>query len=357
MFISAKAILFKLLLSLFFVAASSPEWEALEKSGRWKVLRVQVNNKLAANPRDGETLVWRSKVLMAFGHTEDSYKAAKEAAQLAPQSADAWAQYAGMAGIMAGRANVLKKMSYASECRNAGVRALELNPKNRLALEVMTSYYQQAPGVVGGDKKKAEDCRFLLESVDPEVKTRRMLREAFETKDRVRIEAALKQAMQKHPKAAWPFREAAQFAMTKSEMRPQDAQSYSKSALENDPFNARAYGYLAQAYAAEAKWGEFDAALSGAEKAMPDNPYPHYMAAVWLISASKEPKRAETLLRRYLRHEPEAGAPNWAYARWRLGLALEQQGDKGGALKELKEASKLMPKDEYIAADLKRLGG
>jgi len=357
MFASASSMLFPVLFSLFAIVESNSEWEALEKSGRWKVLRAQVNNKLAANPKDGEILRWHSRVLMAFGNAEDSYKVAKESTRLAPQSADAWAQYAGLAGIMAGRANVLKKMSYASECRDAATKALELNPKNRLALEVMMNYYQQAPGVIGGDKIKAEKFRATLESIEPEAKSRRLLREANKTKDRVRIEGVLKQAMQKHPKAAWPFTSAAQFAMSKSDMRPQDTQVYAKNALENDPFSARAYGYLAQAYAAEAKWGEFDATLLRAEKTIPENLYPHYLAALWLISASKEPKRAEALLRRYLRQEPEAGTPGWAYARWQLGLAIEQQGDKNGAIKELKEASKLLPKDENIAADLKRLGG
>ena len=351
-----KISVFSLLFGAVSIAAS-PEWEALEKSGRWKVLRTRVESKLRANPRDGEALIWRSKVLLAFGKAEESYRAAKESVQLAPQSADASAQLAASAGMMAGRASVLKKMSYATECRDAGVKALGLNPKNRTALEVMMNFYQQAPGIIGGDKAKADSCRAALESIDPEVKTQLALREVFGSKDAARIDAALKLAIQKHPKAAWPFLRAAQFALDKMPWKPQDVQAYANKALENDPYSARAYGYLAQAYAAESKWSELDATLSKAEKALPENLYPHYLAAVLLISASTEPKRAETLLRRYLTQEPEARAPSWGNARWRLGLTLERQGDKAGALKELKEASRLLPKDKNIAADLKRLGG
>jgi tetratricopeptide (TPR) repeat protein len=296
-------------------------------------------------------------VLIAFGKVEESYSAAKECVQLMPQSADAWAQLAASAGMMATRANVLKKMSYGAECRDAGAKALVLDPKNRMALEVMLNFYQQAPVVVGGDKKKADSIRAALESIDPEYRARSAVREAGRSRDNARIDAALKQAMQRHPKAAWPFETAARMALRGSSPRYQDVQSNAKKAIENNPSWARPYGHLVQAYAGEEKWAEVDAALSQSEKAVPENLHPHYLAATKLISASREPKRAEALLRRYLGQEPEAGAPSRSLARYWLGLSLEQQGDKAGALKELKDASKALPKDKDIAAAIKRLGG
>jgi tetratricopeptide (TPR) repeat protein len=146
-------------------------------------------------------------------------------------------------------------------------------------------------------------------------------------------------------------------ALRGSSPKYQDVQSNAKKAIENNPSWARLYGHLVQAFAGEGKWGEVEAALLQSEKAVPENLHPHYLAAAKLISASKDPKRAEALLRRYLAHEPEVGAPSRANARFLLGISLEQQGDKAGALKELKDASKALPKDKDIAAAIKRLGG
>jgi len=361
---AAMAFLF-LCMAGAIAAGVNPEWEGLQKSGRWKALRSQVENRLKADPKDGEAHFWRSKVLMAFGGYEEAYKVAKESTKLLPQSADAWAQLSASAGFMAARAGALKKMSFATECRDAGKKALELDSKNLVALEVMANFYRQAPGIIGGDKAKADSARAMLDSLDPEQKTRRALREAYRSGDKSRFESSLKQAMQSHPKAAWPFVEAAQRAMDKENMRPKDAQTFAKAAIENDKYSARAHAYLAQSLAAEEKWAEFDAALANAEKTMPENLHSHYMAAQWLISSSKEPKRAEALLRKYLKQEPEGGAPSLGYAHRALAQVLEGQGDKAGAIRELKEAAKRLPKDKdpasrlnsQITADLKRLGG
>jgi tetratricopeptide (TPR) repeat protein len=348
---------------LFWLAAATwvfgidSEWEGLQKSGRGKVLRILVEKSLKDNPNNGETLYWRSKVLMAFGKTNEAYEAANAATNLLPQSADAWAHLSAAAGRMAVKAGLLKKMSFAAECRDAGKKALQLDPNNLVALEVMANFYREAPGVLGGDKAKADSIRARQYSIDKEAKTRAEYREASRSGDSRRKDAAIKMAIQSHPKAAWPFVYAAARALDKSEMRPKDAQELAKAAIENDSYNARAHGYLAQAYAVEQKWGEFDAVLIGAQRIMPENLHPHYMAATWLISASTEPRRAEALLKLYIGQEPEAGAPSRESAKYQLALALEQQGDKAGAARQLKELSKLLPKDENIAKALKRLGG
>lgn len=346
-----------LLLAALPLCAASPEWEGLEKSGRWKVLRYQVETKAKAAPKDSEILVWRSKVLQAFGRTEEAYQLAKDATVAFPQSADAWGQLCSTAGQMAQKAGMLKKMSYATECRDAGQKALGLNPKHLQALNIMAGFYEMAPGMIGGDAKKAKECQQALAALDPDYAQRIRVSDAAKTKDPARIEAAFKQAAQALPRATWPLTGLASLAMDPKALRPQEAQAHARKALEIDPCSAAAHGLLGQALAAEWKWAEVDATLARAEKAVPENLNPHYQTARWLVLASREPARAEALLRRYLAVEPEAGAPSHAGARWRLGLALEQQGRKAEALQELKLAAQGAPKDKDIAADLKRLGG
>lgn len=345
------------LISALTLRGGTPEWDSLEKTGRWKLLRTQVEARLRAHPADPEVLVWRCRTLKAFGRLEEAYAAAKEAVRLAPQSADAWAWLGATAGDMAGRASLLKKMSFGTECRDAGKRALELNPKHPVGLQVMAIFYEMAPGVVGGDKAKAVACRAALSTLDPELSVRKVLGEAYQSKDPARIDHGLRQAREALPRAAWPLVASATQAMDPKVLHTQEAQAYARRALELEPTLADAYAVLAQAQAAEWKWVEVDATLARAEKAVPENLNPHYQTARWLILASREPRRAEALLRRYLTQEPEAGAPTHAGAHWRLALALEQQGRKTEALQEVRTAAAMAPKDKDIAFDLKRMGG
>jgi len=301
MFMLRHALLATLSLGL---TASHPEWESLEKSGRWKVLRYQVDTKARATPNDAEILLWRSKVLQAFGKTEEAYRVAKDAVTLHPKHADLWAQLGMASGDMAGRSGMLKRMSYGMECKDAAMKALELDPKHLEGLQLMAVFYEQAPGIAGGDKAKAAATRASLAALDPDAAQRFRIADATKTKDPARIEVALKEAAQALPRATWPLTRLASRALDPKAPRPQEAQAHARRALEIDPCNATAYGLLGQALAAEGKWPELDGTLARAEKAVPENLNPHYQTARWLVVATREPKRAEALLRRYLTVEP-----------------------------------------------------
>ena len=114
---------------------------------------------------------------------------------------------------------------------------------------------------------------------------------------------------------------------------------------------------LASLYANQARWAELDDVLKRSEAAEPSHLAPWYQAARQLVVDHQDPARAENYLRHYLSHEPEIGAQSWAAARWRLALALEQQGRKAEAIGELDAALKLDPKLEDAKKDLKRLRG
>ena len=97
--------------------------------------------------------------------------------------------------------------------------------------------------------------------------------------------------------------------------------------------------------------------LARAKGVDPTRLSPRYQAARQLVVMKRDPARAERYLRAYLARPAEFGAPSWGGARWRLGLALEQQGKKAEAITEIELAVKLDPKLDEAKKDLKRLRG
>ena len=105
------------------------------------------------------------------------------------------------------------------------------------------------------------------------------------------------------------------------------------------------------------RWPELDALLSEAEKRVPDDYLPHYVAGNALLRDNEDLPRAERYLRKYLTQEREAGQPTHGAAQWRLGLVLEKQGRKADAIAALEAAIRLDPSLEQAKKDLKRIKG
>ena len=127
--------------------------------------------------------------------------------------------------------------------------------------------------------------------------------------------------------------------------------------MQAEPWASGGWQVLAALDASQARWAELDDVLKRSETVDPSHLSPWYVAGRQLVVDRREPVRAESYLRHYLSREPEIGAQSWAAARWRLALALEQQGKKPEAIAELDAALKLDPKLEDAKKDLKRLRG
>jgi tetratricopeptide (TPR) repeat protein len=138
---------------------------------------------------------------------------------------------------------------------------------------------------------------------------------------------------------------------------PARAEKLALQAVQAEPWRTGGWQVLASLYAYQERYAELDDVLKRSEAAEPSHLGPWFQAGRQLVVAHKDPVRAESYLRHYLSQEPEIGAQTWASARWRLGLALEQQGKKSEAIGELNTAVKLDPKLEDAKKDLKRLRG
>ena len=100
----------------------------------------------------------------------EAFKAARddfeEALALSPGSAD-YHHWLGKAyGRLAERANPFSALAYATLARERFEQAVALDGENRPALVSLMEYYEEAPGFLGGSKRKAAELRARIDALD-----------------------------------------------------------------------------------------------------------------------------------------------------------------------------------------------
>ena len=113
---------------------------------------------LQKNPNDLEAIIQSSVLSWAFFHFDEAIAIAEKAVAMADQNAEAHTQLTNVLGakLVSSSAGTFEKMSLARRFRKEADRSLELDPKSLDALEDSARFYWAAPGMVGGDKAKAQ---------------------------------------------------------------------------------------------------------------------------------------------------------------------------------------------------------
>jgi tetratricopeptide (TPR) repeat protein len=339
-------------------AAPDAATRRLLDAGHWKQARAILEPRVKANPSDAEAAALLSRVRQAFGSLDAALPLAETAVTLEPNVADYHWRLAEVVGQMAQRASVFKQIGLGRRFRQEAETAMKLDARHLDSRAGMISFYIQAPGIVGGDRKKADQLAEEIARIDPAAGFLARARVLVETKTAGDVEGLYRQAAEAARTPELKLRATALLmnaALNAAPARLAAAEQAARALITIDPHRAGAYAGLAIAYATNHRFAELDAALAEAEKAVPDNLGPYYQAARVLVVQGTDLPRAERYLRKYLTIEPEGGAPGHAQAHWRLGLALEKQGRKPEAVATLEQAAKLNPAFEEAKKDLKRL--
>jgi tetratricopeptide (TPR) repeat protein len=331
-------------------ASAGDDLKALAERGQWKRLRAAVAQLPAG---DAETAWLQSRVKQAFGDLPAALAQAEQAVRLDPRNADYRVQLAEVVGPMAQKAGPLKGLSLGKRFKKETEAAIALDPRHVDARINLMMFHLQAPGIAGGDKKQAVVQLEEIARIDPLQGHLARMQWAMARKDSAAAEAALRQAVAIGDASFEVQMRAANFHAARRAHEP--AEKHARRALSIDAARPGPYMLLAILAVQQGHDSEADATLAAAEAALPGNLGAHYQAARALIAARRDPARAERWLRRYLEVEPEGFAPQWAHARWRLGLALEQQGKTAAALAEIERAVAMNPDLDDAKKDLKRI--
>jgi tetratricopeptide (TPR) repeat protein len=337
--------------------ADTPTAVDLADHAHWKRLKGVIEPRVAASPNDAQAQWLLSRLRSAYKDADAALAPAEKAAALDPKNADYRWQVASVVGDQASKASMFKAMGLARRFRQEAEAALALNPRHIQSLSGLSQFYYEAPGIAGGDKKKAEDLAnqvLAVSKVDGYIaKISLLAKQSPAPLDQ--IEQLWVQAIQADPARYEPHASLANLYAGGKAPRYALAEKEALTAITIDPDRVGAFSILAGVYAAQERWPDLDRTLADAEKKIPDNLSPYLRVAGTLQNTGKDLARAERYARKYLSQEPEPTASSPAVAHWRLGLVLEKEGKKADAVAEVETATKLDPKFAQAQKDLKRL--
>jgi tetratricopeptide (TPR) repeat protein len=299
-----RALLLLFYLSRTASAQQSPA-EALIEAGHWKHARTLVEARIKEAPDDPLANFLLSQIRNAFGDRTSPLSLAERAVALDGRTAKYHRQVAEVLGVMAQHANPIHQLMLARRFRKEIDTALSLDPNDRQALRDLVEFYLLAPGVAGGDIRKAAEIAARLSAVDAAEGLMARARIAAVRKDSSVEGALLREAATVQPPSYRALIALAQFHVAHSDWMA--AETAARAAIRTHPDRVDAYALLATALAARGQWEELDAILTDAARSVPDDLVPYYRAAERL--AASDPARAERYLQIYRSQEPEGNEP------------------------------------------------
>jgi len=339
--------------------AADPSTSTLIEQGHYRRAEAILTERLKINPNDAQSYCEMSKVSQAFQRWDDAIQQAEKAVSLDHKNPEFQAALADALGSKLEQAQmgIFAKASLARRFKKEADLALQLDPNNIDANEDLMDFYLDAPGFVGGDKKKAADLADRMVHINP-VRGYLMKADfASREKQMAEVEPLLQQAIAADPKSYYARMQAATFYLDKGTATFPQAEEQAKQAIKLDPERIRAYAILATIYAQQSRWKDLDSVVADAQRNVPDDLAPQYQAArvIYVNNQTPELARAEKYMRNYVALPVEGAEPSLAAAHWRLGLILEKEGRKDQAKQELQQAINLDPAFEPARKDLKRL--
>jgi tetratricopeptide (TPR) repeat protein len=118
------------------------------------------------NSLNGQLL--NSRILFREDKTQESYDILEQLSEDNKDNADLYYYFGRSAIVMAQKASIFSKLSYASDALEAWERTLSLNPAHVKTLEGMIGFHIGAPSIAGGDIEQALHYSQTLLTLDPE---------------------------------------------------------------------------------------------------------------------------------------------------------------------------------------------
>ncbi len=305
-------------------------------------------------PQDARTAWLLSRAKAALGKLDEAEALADTALSLDPDNPAYHVQVAAVAGRMAEKANLFKRLGYVRRAKMELDAAAALNARDPDTQWGLMMFYYVAPAMFGGDKTKAQQIGQQLAAVAPDLGRYYQGRLALEMKDPDAAETFYKQSIGENPLL---FETASNLALFYIRTKPDQAKAerWACQAVHTDPTRADSWALLARVYTLCGCWTEATRVAEIAETVDGENLVPYYAIAEAAIEHGEQTELAATFLRKYLSQPVEGNQPTEAAARMHLGTALARLGNRADAVKELQSALELDSTLEAARTELKRL--
>jgi tetratricopeptide (TPR) repeat protein len=348
-----KRTLLAAVLSIFcaWPALAQDEVATLIDRGYLRQAESKLAARVAAAPTDAKALSQLARIRVEQRKPEEAIALAERAVAANPNSADAHYALAEANGAKAQKGGI-GAMGPAKKFKKEAEATLALDPRYADAMVGLIEFHRQAPGLIGGDKKKIPELLDRLSAANPEKAAMRRANAAMRDKDSLQAEAILRKAA---ASGSTESRLALMGWLSAPWRKPDEAERIAREVVAKEPWQQGAWGTIAAIQARGRRYDELDATLAAAEAADPGRLGAMYAAARTLVTENGDLARAEKYLRKYLTTPPEIGYPSHAGAHWRLAQILEKQGKKDQAVAELQVAVRDQPDLDGAKKDLKRL--
>jgi tetratricopeptide (TPR) repeat protein len=329
--------------------------QLLVEQGHFKRARAAVDAALTINPADAESLYLSARVRLAFGDAEEALVLAEKAGAANPRSAACQFLIARTCGEVARRAGGFRQIALGRRVKAEAERAIAIDPRQIDARNLLIVFHANAPGLIGGDRNKAQQMVDAIAHLDATQGLLARARLAEQLRDPAQAEASYLEAVRANPDSFEGHAGLARIYASDDHRNPALAEQHALELVRLQPARISGYSLLATHYAAEQRMTDLDDILSRASRAIPDDLGPWFQAGRALTAEGAHLDVAEQYLRQYLAQDTEAGEPTLAEAHWRLGLILEARGRRSEALQALQTAVRLQPDLQGATTDLKRL--
>jgi len=273
-------------------------------AGRVDEVIAELNEHLASAPADAESSNLLCRAYYALEDWDHAESSCKKAASLDPENSRFHLWLGRVYGEKADRANVLAAVGLAEKARGEFEHAVQLNPNDLDARLDLAEFYVLAPRILGGGEQKAREQAQSIGTLNPGREHWVYARIAEQKKDAVTAEREYRQYI-----------------------------DLSKGAAE-------AWLNLAFFLRRQLRIEEMEQALVKLSQAPMSRLDALFDASEILYRTGRSFPFATELLRRYLAAGPVEAAPAFK-ARYLLGLLLEKQGDKAGAVQEYRASLSL----------------
>lgn len=347
--------------------AADPDTESLMRNGHWKRARESAEVYYRAHPNDARAAYLLARVRRAFESFEEARTYLGKAIRLDPKTSG-YHRELGLVYMHQGEtSSMLKAIGIMRKCRDELDMAVAIAPNDPDNLFEKMDFLLQAPGVAGGDKKKALDVANRLLEIDPARGNLALARIAWKQKEFGKLESLYRKAAEINPRS-YEAQVALGGLYLGNPVVPGDsssrsranfglAEQHGRAAVDLNADRVDAYRILADALVSQGRLDDAVKTLARSEQAIPDDLSPYVAAARTLLRQGDQLLKAEAWLRKYLAQtkEPEVGAPAPAGVHRSLAMLYEREGRKADARSELETALRLKPDFETAQRDLKRL--
>ncbi len=271
-------------------------------------------------PENAEANFLLCKVFLILDDHDRSIKYGKKAIKL-DASVSNYHLWLGRAhGMQAQKGSKLKAIFRAKRAKGEWEKAVSVDSTNVEARLALAQYLLMAPGIAGGDKKKAKKQAEIIEQIDS-------------------LYGAI----------AWSF-------YWQIENDTVKVENYLRRAVRLDTTSDHEATYLWGFFLqGQKRYHESAEVFENLFRQHPDEMVALYLVGRSYVLAEDSLDKAERCFKQYLQTEPEWNAPGWAGAHWRLGMVYDLQGKRDLAIVELEEAVRLDPKNKEFKKTLKKV--